>query len=633
MNSDNQPSEIFAETRDLEHNNGEDDLQQLKPGKILENRYHIDRVLGIGGMGAVYQAHDLRFRVTKHVAVKEIVSQGIDSAHQEKLAENFAREANIIASLSHHAIPKIYDYFTLGTRSYLVMEFIQGDNLEKILENLQELIPVQQIITWAIDLCGVLEHLHSQEPDPIIFRDIKPANIIITPDQNVVLVDFGIAKEFQTGHKGTIIGTEGYSPPEQYRGESTPLVDIYALGATLHHMLSGIDPRDEPPFTFAERSIRQLNSEVPIELENIVNTALQYNAEDRLPSAEAMKKALLPLARTAANTYRPHTPSNIQEAFAIEPLWVFKCQDEIRASAKYYNGTIYVGAYDNNLYAINAVTGEKVWEYPTDGGIVSAPSFHADGIFIGSEDHRLHAISEYTGGIMWAYYTGGPVRSSPTISEDHIFIGSDDNHLHIINAKSGRGTTKFNAGAPVQTTPLVNEESVFFGTQNGDFFCIDFRGQIKWRANAKRAIVSSARLQNNVVYFGALDSLFYALNAKTGRALWRFRMDRGTISTPAITEKHAFIGSADGHIYCIDLNSNKQVWKFKTGHQVSSSPVIHENFLYCGSVDGKLYCLDSQTGQLLWKYETGGSITGTPTIHDNILYIGSIDKNLYALPI
>jgi len=633
MSTVNNPSGTPAETRDLALINKEDGGQQLQSGTILEKRYQIDSVLGVGGMGAVYRARDLRFRVAKYVAVKEIIAQVSDNAHHDVLVENFVREANIIASLNHHAIPKIYDYFTLGMRSYLVMEFIQGENIEKILDKMQELFPVEQVITWAIELCGVLEHLHKQEPDPIIFRDIKPANIIITPDQRVALVDFGIAKEFQTGHKGTIIGTEGYSPPEQYRGESSPLVDIYALGATLHHMLSGIDPRNEPPFTFAERPIRQFNPEVSIELENVVNTALQYNTEDRFPNAAAMKAALLPLARTAANTYRPRASSEIQQAFTIEPVWIFKCQDEIRASAKYYNGNIYVGTYDNNLYAINAVTGTFIWKYPTDGGIVSTPNFHTDNIFIGSEDHRLHAISEHTGGVVWTYYTGGPVRSSPTISDNHIFIGSDDNHLHIVNAKSGRGAVKFNAGAPIQSTPLVNEEAIYFGTQNGDFFCINFRGQVLWRANARKAITSSARLQNNIIYFGALDSIFYALNAKTGKSLWRFRMDRGTISTPAITGEHAFIGSADGNIYCIDLQSKKKVWQYKTANQVSSSPVIYNGALYCGSVDGKLYCLDSQSGQLRWKYETGGAITGTPTILDNVLYIGSTDKNIYALPI
>jgi len=633
MNESKQQPQFPVESRNLRLNDEENDRNQLKPGVILEERYQIDSVLGMGGMGAVYKAHDLRFKVTKHVAVKEVIAHGTDDAMQKILAKNFAREANIIASLNHHAIPKIYDYFTLGSRSYLVMEFINGENLEKILEKMLELIPVQQVITWAIDLCSVLDHLHAHQPDPIIFRDIKPANVIITPDQRVVLVDFGIAKELQMGKKGTMIGTEGYSPPEQYRGESSPGVDIYALGATLHHLLTGIDPRDEPPFTFHERPIHQINPKVSLELEKAVTTALQYNVEDRFPSASAMKEALLPFARTAANTYRPRASSKIQQDFEIKPLWVFKCEDEIRATAGYHEGMVYIGTYDNNLYAINAASGTFAWKYSTDGSIVSTPNFYAKGIYFGSEDHRLHAISERTGRVMWTYYTDGPIWSSPTISDRHIFVGSDDGYLHIVNGGSGRAAFKFNSGAPVRTAPLVDENAVYFGNQNGDFFCVDFKGEVKWRSNAKRAITSSPFKQNNIIYFGSLDSMLYALDAKSGWKLWTFRMDRGTISTPAITEKYAFIGSADHHIYCIDLQSSKKVWHFKTEHQISSSPIIYENALYCGSVDGNLYCLDSQTGHLRWKYKTNGAITGTPIIYDNVLYIGSTDKNLYALPI
>jgi len=633
MNEDIQQSDQPVETRDLLINGEEDNAKQIKSGEILEERYKIDSVLGIGGMGAVYKARDLRFHVTKYVAVKEVIAQGTDNALQKTLAKNFAREANIIASLNHHAIPNIYDYFTLGSRSYLIMEFIQGENLEKILNKMPDLFHVQQVIAWAIDLCDVLDHLHAHQPDPIIFRDIKPANIMITPNQHVVLVDFGIAKVFQIGKKGTMIGTEGYSPPEQYRGQSSPRGDIYALGATLHHLLTGIDPRDEPPFTFGERIIHQINPLVSIELEKIITTALQYKMEDRFPSASAMKEALLPLARTTANTYRPHASSKIQQDFAIKPLWVFECEDEIRATAGYHKGMIYTGAYDSNLYAINATTGKIAWKYPTDGSIVSTPSFHAGGIYFGSEDHRLHAVSERTGQVIWTYYTDGPIWSSPTISERHIFVGSDDGHLHIVNAGSGRQAIKFNSGAPVRSTPLVEDDAVFFGNQNGDFFCIDFRGQVKWRSNAKKAITSSPCKQNNVIYFASLDSMFYALDAKTGWSLWQFRMDRGTISTPAITEKHAFIGSADKCIYCIDLRTSKEVWRFKTEHQISSSPIIYKNTLYCGSVDGNLYCLDSKKGHFRWKYKTNGAITGTPVIIDDVLYIGSTDNNLYALPI
>jgi len=189
-------------------------------------------------MGAVYRAQDLRFKVEKIVAVKEMINQATDPDIQATIVETFEREANILATVSHPSIPTIYDYFTLGVRSYLVMEFVEGDNLEIKLQQRRAPFQEEEAIGWAIALCDVLDYLHTHEPEPIIFRDIKPANVMITRRNQVRLVDFGIAKTFQTGAKGTMIGTEGYSPPEQYRGEASPQVDIYALGATLHHLLT-----------------------------------------------------------------------------------------------------------------------------------------------------------------------------------------------------------------------------------------------------------------------------------------------------------------------------------------------------------------------------------------------------------
>ncbi len=585
-------------------------------------------------MGAVYRARDLRFRVIKSIAIKEMFNQARDPMVRDTIVHNFEREANILATLNHPAIPKIHDYFTINDRSYLVMEYIRGNNLETVLNQSQGFLPEAQLVSWAIELCDVLHYLHTHEPEPIVFRDMKPANVIVTPSNRVVLVDFGIAKNFEAGQKGTMIGTEGYSPPEQYRGEATPLVDIYALGATLHHLLTRCDPRIEPPFTFAERPIRNINPTTSLELENVVTTALQYNASERFRSAQDMKEALLIVAQktgiltsagipTATPTHRNN---------AITPLWSFECEDEIRGNATYDSGMIYVGAYDNNVYALNAATGEFIWKYATDGGIVSKPAVFEKGIFFGSEDHRLHVISMLTGRIMWTYFTNGPIRSSPLIAERHVFIGSDDANMHVINASSGRGVLKFNAGSPVRSTPLVHREGIYFGTEGGEFYCIDFQGKIKWQTRAKRAVTSSPVIADDVVYFGSLDGMIYAVEAKTGWVIWRFRLNKGTISTCSVSENFLFTGAVDGSIYCIDIRSSKEVWRFDTEHQVTGSPTIYKDSLYCGGVDGNVYCLEYRTGRLRWKFTTGGPVTSTATIHDDIVYIGSTDHRIYALP-
>jgi outer membrane protein assembly factor BamB/tRNA A-37 threonylcarbamoyl transferase component Bud32 len=624
------------ETHQITQNLGPDETpgpeEKLKPGTVLENRYQIEYLHGAGGMSTVYRARDLRFSVEKPVAVKEMINHAHDDFMREAAVAIFKREANILASLDHPAIPKIYDYFTIGVQSYLVMEFIQGFNLETIINQSKGFLAESQVIKWTIDLCDVLDYLHNHEPQPIIFRDIKPTNIVITPDNRVVLVDFGIAKAFQVGQKGTMIGTEGYSPPEQYRGEATPAVDIYALGATLHHIFTRIDPRTETPFTFSERPIREINPNISIELESFVNTALQYNASDRFKDAITMKEALISIARKTGGISMYGETETIVANQSIKPLWTFDCEDEIRGTATYDDGVIYVGSYDNNLYALDYATGKFIWKYPTDGGIVSRPAVFENNIYFGSEDERLHVVSPHSGRIVWTYYTDGPIRSSPHIADRHVFIGSDDSHIHVVNAATGRRALKVDLGAPVRSTPLVSGENVYLGVENGEFFCLDFRGRIRWRVRAKRAITSSPTCANEMVFFGSVDGLLYAVDAKTGWGIWRFRMERGTISSPQVADNLIFIGSADGNIYCVDIRSSKEVWRFGTDHQVSSSPIAYKDSVYCGGVDGYIYCIELKTGQLRWKFKTDGAITGSPIIHDDIVYIGSTDHRMYALP-
>lgn len=608
---------------------------QLQAGVTLANRYLIQGVVGVGGMGAVYRARDLHFpNVVKRVAVKEMITLVRDPAIRETMVRNFEREANLLATLEHPAIPRIYDYFTQNERSYLILEFIDGKDLEALLVETQGFFPVEKVISWAIELCDVLSFLHSHFPEPIIFRDIKPSNVMIDQRGHVMLVDFGIAKAFQSGQKGTMIGTEGYSPPEQYKGEAGPLSDIYSLGATLHHILSRRDPRLEVPFSFAERSIRQINPSVSIELETVINTSLQYNPANRFQSAATMKDVLLGVARKTGMlaSVRTHT-----ESFKIEDTsklaWKFECEDEIRGTPIVQDGVVYVGSYDHNLYALDATKGDFLWKYPTEGGIVSRPAIYDGNIFFGSEDRRLHVISQRSGKLAWLYYADGPIRSSPAISEGHVFFGADDDCLHAVNAISGRRAWKMNSSAPIRSSPVVENERIFFGNENGDFFSVDLTGNIKWRFKSKRAITSTPFLANGIVHFGSVDATICAVDAKTGFVIWRFRLPKPTIASPVMAENFLFIGCADYSLYCIEANSSKQIWRFETEHQIAGTPLIFRDSVLFGSVDKNIYCLEYRTGRLRWKFGTGGAITGGIAFWQDKLYFGSTDHHLFALTV
>jgi outer membrane protein assembly factor BamB/tRNA A-37 threonylcarbamoyl transferase component Bud32 len=588
-------------------------------------------VIGVGGMGSVYRARDLHFpNVVKLVAVKEMINLAPDPIIRQTIVQNFEREANMLATLNHPAIPRIYDYFSHNDHSYLVLEFVHGKDLETVISDANGFLPEDQVISWAIQLCDVLEYLHGHKPDPIIFRDMKPSNVMINHNGDVVLVDFGIAKTFQSGQKGTMIGTEGYSPPEQYRGEATPIADVYSLGATLHHAITRRDPRLEPPFSFAERPLRRINTNISNEFEAVVNTALQYNPSDRFPSATKMKDALMNVARKTGALSKITSALPVSSG-GIKPLWSFKCEDEIRGTPALHQGTIFIGCYDNNLYALNAADGQFQWKYAAEGGIVSRPVVYDNNVFFGSEDKRLHMVNSRTGKLVWTYYTDGKIYSSPRIADGHLFLGSDDQDLHAVNVTSGRAIWKFATDGPIHSTPLVANEMVYFGTEAGSFYALDFRGELKWRFQAKRSVTSSPISKGQSIYIASVDSTLYSLDAKNGWAIWKFRLGKGSVSSPALADDFIFVGAADGFIYCVDARTAKEVWRFRTENQVSSSPAVYKDSVYCGSVDGSLYCLEYRTGRLRWKFEAKAAITGSPVVFDDIVYFGSTDHHVYAL--
>lgn len=259
---------------------------------VLNNagpRYYITRIIKEGGQGAVYETIGDDGKV---YAVKEMLDRFTDPKEEAEAIERFEEEAQLLRRLTHPRIPRIYASFKDEDRQYLAMDFVRGKDMEDVIRE-RGALPEAEVLAWADQLCDVLNYLHNHKPEPIIFRDMKPSNIMLEPDGGLKLIDFGIAKVFQRAQRGTQIGTPGYAPPEQYQGLATPASDTYALGATLHHMLTGRDPRDEPPFSFPP--VYGLNPRVSKQTSDSIHKALQMKPEDRYGSVAEFRAALRPL--------------------------------------------------------------------------------------------------------------------------------------------------------------------------------------------------------------------------------------------------------------------------------------------------------------------------------------------------
>lgn len=248
-------------------------------GTVIDGKYEILTEIGRGGMSVVYLAMDTH--LNKQWAVKEIRKKG-NGRNDEVIVNSLLAEANMMKKLDHPSLPRIVDIIDNGVTIYVVMDYIEGESLDKILaaEGPQS---EELVIAWAKQLCDALSYLHSQKP-PIIYRDMKPANVMLKPEGNIKIIDFGIAREYkeQSLADTTVLGTKGYAPPEQYSGQTDARSDIYALGMTMHHLLTGIDPRSGEAYA----PVRMWNPEVSEGIEMIIDKCVEPAAEHRYQNCQ-----------------------------------------------------------------------------------------------------------------------------------------------------------------------------------------------------------------------------------------------------------------------------------------------------------------------------------------------------------
>ncbi len=263
----------------------------LEKNTFLHNRYRVIEILGQGGMGSVYQAVDENLGVT--VALKENLFT------TDEYSRQFRLEAVILANLRHPNLPRVYDHFVMGEQQYLVMDYIEGEDLRQRMERM-DTIPEDDAVLIGASICDALTHLHSRKP-PILHRDIKPGNVKITPEGHIFLVDFGLAKVYHDTTQATSTGaramTPGYSPPEQYGTARTdPRTDIYSLGATLYASLTGVIPEDGLARAMDNAQLtplRKRNARISRRLAAAVEKAMAVDPSDRFQNSQDFKASLL----------------------------------------------------------------------------------------------------------------------------------------------------------------------------------------------------------------------------------------------------------------------------------------------------------------------------------------------------
>ena len=416
--------------------------------RIVRQRYLILEQIGQGGFGAVYKASDSQLG-DRLLAIKEMNQNGLNGQDIQSELEQFKREAMLLAGLMHPNLPRIYDSFTEDGRWYLVMDFIEGQTLEDYLEQVDDgRLPLEKVLEIGIQLCSVLDYLHTRQP-PIIFRDLKPGNIMHTSRGQLYLIDFGIARYFKPGQlKDTIaFGSPGYAAPEQYgKAQTTPAADIYSLGALLHVMLTAVDP-SVTPFCFDPLHIH--NIQLPKELESLLTQMVEINASKRPASAADVKEQLQQVQKMVADstTVRPASDVVPNIAQKRQQTIYSKHANSITSLAWSPDGSRIVSGDKNNIVHIwNAFSGERLTQMSGFSGQLrwhNAIAWSPEGIHIalfGEGDEKTTLQWDPASGERILYYYErrkrvGAIAWSP--NSRYVALGNNDRMVQIRDITRG----------------------------------------------------------------------------------------------------------------------------------------------------------------------------------------------------
>ena len=445
----------------------------LLTGQVLCNRYRVEELLGQGGYGAVYKAWDQNLE--RPCAIKENFDT---SDHAQR---QFKREAQILYDLSHPNLPKVIDHFVIPEQGqYLVMEFIDGRDLNQMLRDGP--LPEEKVFSWIMQVCDALSYMHRQDP-PVIHRDVKPANIKITPGGKAMLVDFGISKVFDSDRPTTMAAravTPGFSPPEQYgRGNTDARSDIFALGATMYTLLTGVTPHDSvDTLTGAAPDAgpaRKLNPRISQTVSACIQKAMELRPESRWQSVNEFAQALSDLTEKISQPERTTTIRSIEKGTEIE---LILDDDVVMQFNLIPAGVFYMGSgEDDEKNQLHRVYMDEYWigKYPVTNaqfmtflslsGYKFTPQYYKpDEIPVDWDDHPVTYVTWYDAMAFcaWLSQESGYAIRLPTEAEwEKAARGTDERSYPWGNEKpneefcssSREGTTKVGSYSPLGDSP------------------------------------------------------------------------------------------------------------------------------------------------------------------------------------
>jgi outer membrane protein assembly factor BamB len=311
-------------------------------------------------------------------------------------------------------------------------------------------------------------------------------------------------------------------------------------------------------------------------------------------------------------------------------LWSFPAN--VCSAPAAADGTVYVGGYDNTLYALDAATGEEIWTYTTDGPVCAAPTVTDGTVYFASDDGRAYAVDAESGEELWWYETHDWMRSSPAVADGVAYFGGDDGDFRAVDALTGDELWTYGPNDWVRSSPAVADGLVYFGSNDDYFNVLNVEdGSFAWSYTTGGDVVSSPAIADGVVYFGSDDGTVYAMDAATGEEIWTFATPDWIQSSPVVADGVVYIGCDDGNVYALSAGTGEELWRFTTGDWVRSDLAVGDGVVWAGSDDGNVYALDAETGALLARAESEDYVRSLTVDEDGTAYFGPDSGDLRAV--
>jgi outer membrane protein assembly factor BamB len=312
--------------------------------------------------------------------------------------------------------------------------------------------------------------------------------------------------------------------------------------------------------------------------------------------------------------------------------WSYATGAKLISSPTVADGTVYIGSYDNKLYALDASSGSQQWSYSTGDYVRSSPTVVDGTVYVTSYDNNVYALDASDGSKQWSYSTGSSISTAPTVADGTVYIGANDNNVYALDASDGSKQWSYSIGSTVNSPPTVANGIVYVGAYDNNVHALDATdGSQQWSYATGGDVRSSPTVADGTVYLGSNDGNVYALDAADGTNQWSYSTGNKVESSPTVFDGTVYIGSRDNNVYALDASDGSKQWSYSTGRNVDSSPTVADGTVYVGSTDSNVYALDASDGTEQWSYSTSNVVKSSPTVADGTVYAGSFDNNLYAL--